>query len=83
VVRTIDGSSAAISKQIIAKDRILGVGDGEDGEIVDIKNMPLDDVVDLIKGPKGTTVRLKIQSDDADSEAATKLVSLVRDKVAP
>jgi len=83
VVRTIDGGSAAISKQIEAKDRILGVGDGEDGEIVDIKDMPLDDVVDLIRGPKGTTVRLKIQSDDADSEAATKLVSLVRDKVAP
>jgi len=81
VVRTIDGGPAAISKQIEAEDRILGVGDGEEGEIVDTKDMPLDDVVDLVRGQKGTTVRLKILSGDAASEASAKVVSLVRDKV--
>jgi len=80
VVRTIEGGSAATSKQVEVEDRKLGVGDGE---IADTKGMPLDDVVDLIKGPKGPTVRLRILSGDADSEAAAKVASLVRDKVAP
>jgi len=81
VVRAIDGGPAAISKQIEPEDRILGVADGDDGEFVDLKDMSFDDVVDLIRGPRGTTVRLKILSSNANSEASAKVVSLVRDKL--
>jgi len=60
VQRVIAGGPAALSELVSVDDRIVGVGDGEKGEIVDVVSWPLLDVVDLIRGPKGSTVRLKI-----------------------
>jgi len=42
------------------KDRVVGVGQGNDGEIVDVVDMNLNEVVKLIRGKRGTTVRLKV-----------------------
>lgn len=59
-------------------DRIVGVGqDGE--EIVDVIGWRLDDVVQLIKGPKGTKVKLQILPDGKD--AKSHVVTIVRDKI--
>ena len=77
----VDGGSAAISKQMSAGDRILGVGNDKNSEIVDTLNWSLNDVVDLIAGQKGTTVRLKILPANAPAKSSPKIVALVRDKV--
>ncbi|OED35153.1 hypothetical protein AB833_31445 [Chromatiales bacterium (ex Bugula neritina AB1)] len=81
VQRVIAGGPAAMSEQVSAEDRIVGVGDGEDGEIVDVVSWPLADVVALIRGPKGSTVRLKILPGKAPAGSQPKLITLVRDKI--
>ena len=59
VIRSlVPGGPADKTEQIKADDRIIGVAqDGED--FTDVIGWRLDDVVDLIKGPKGTKVRLQ------------------------
>ncbi|CAM3067730.1 carboxy terminal-processing peptidase [Vibrio mytili] len=72
------GGPASKSKQLGEGDRIIGVGqDGE--EIVDIIGWRLDDVVQLIKGPKGTKVNLQILPEG--NNAKSYIVTIVRDKV--
>jgi len=81
VRRVITGGPAALSKQISVDDRIVGVGNGKKEEIVDVVSWPLDDVVDLIRGPKGTTVRLKILPGSAPTGTPPQIITLVRDKI--
>ncbi len=76
--RVVTGGPADKSKQLKSKDKIIGVAQGEQ-EFEDIIGWRLDDVVELIKGPKGTTVRLQILSGDSDDEANVEVVSIVRD----
>lgn len=80
VIRSlVPGGPADKSEQIKADDRIIGVAqDGE--EFVDIIGWRLDDVVDLIKGPKGTKVRLQYLKG-ADTHGTPKVVEIVRDKI--
>jgi len=81
VIRSlVPGGPAALSNQLGPEDKIVGVAQGED-EIVDIIGWRLDDVVDLIKGPKGTTVRLEVLSAGGKVDGKTKIVDIVRDKV--
>lgn len=79
VIRSlVAGGPASNSKQLGEGDRIVGVGqDGE--EIVDVIGWRLDDVVQLIKGPKGTKVKLQILPDGKD--AKSHVVTIVRDKI--
>ncbi|GAA4492944.1 carboxy terminal-processing peptidase [Pseudaeromonas paramecii] len=80
VVRSlVPGGPADLSKQIKPEDKITGVGQ-EAGKMVDIVGWRLDDVVDLIKGPKGTKVRLEIQRGKGASNQ-TQIIELQRDKV--
>ena len=74
--RIVTGGPADKSKQLKAKDKIVGVAQGEK-DFEDVIGWRLDDVVELIKGSKGTTVRLQILS--GDDEANIKVVSIVRD----
>ena len=76
--RVVTGGPADKSKQLKSKDRIVGVAQGDD-DFEDVIGWRLDDVVELIKGAKGTTVRLQILSGDSDDEANIKVVSIVRD----
>ncbi len=76
--RIVTGGPADKSKQLKSKDRIVGVAQGEN-DFEDVIGWRLDDVVELIKGAKGTTVRLQILSGDSDDEANIKVVSIVRD----
>jgi len=81
VRRVIAGGPAALSEQVSVEDRIIGVGNGKKEEIVDVVSWPLNDVVDLIRGPKGSTVRLKILPGNAPEGTPPKVITLVRDKI--
>jgi carboxyl-terminal processing protease len=76
--RIVTGGPADKSKQLKSKDRIVGVAQGEK-DFEDVIGWRLDDVVELIKGSKGTTVRLQVLSGDSDDEANVNVVSIVRD----
>jgi len=76
----ISGGPADQSKQLKAKDRIVGVAQG-DNDFEDIIGWRLDDVVDKIKGPKGTTVRLQVISGKSEDISNVKIVTIVRDKI--
>lgn len=77
----IPGGPAAIDGRLKANDRITGVGQGPEGEIVDVVGWQLDDVVQLIRGPQGTTVRLQVLPANAPPGSHEQVLSLVRDKV--
>lgn len=78
IQRIVTGGPADKSNQLKSKDRIVGVAQGDD-EFEDVIGWRLDDVVELIKGAKGTTVRLQVLSGESDDEANIKVVSIVRD----
>lgn len=71
---------AAKSKKVKPNDRIVAVAQG-DKEPVDVVDMPLNKVVDLIRGPQGTEVRLTIIPGDAVDPSKRVVVSLVRDQI--
>ncbi|WP_371280354.1 carboxy terminal-processing peptidase [Dokdonella sp.] len=77
----IPGGPAAISGKLNPGDRIVGVGQGESGPIVDVIGWRLDDVVDKIRGAKGTVVRLEILPDAAGPDGKHELLTLTRNKV--
>ncbi|WP_372761993.1 carboxy terminal-processing peptidase [Pseudoalteromonas sp.] len=80
VIRSlVPGGPADKSQQIKADDRIIGVAQ-EGKDFVDVIGWRLDDVVDLIKGPKGTKVRLQYLKG-ADAHGTPKEVEIVRDKI--
>lgn len=76
----VTGGPADKSKQLKPKDKIVGVSQGDE-KFKDVIGWRLDDVVDLIKGPKGTKVRLQVLSKDAVDDSSIKVVSIVRDKI--
>jgi carboxyl-terminal processing protease len=80
IVSLITAGPAEKSQLLKPADRIAGVGQGAEGEIVDVVGWRIDDVVKLIRGPKKTIVRLEIIPADAlDDES--KVITLVRDTV--
>lgn len=81
VAEIIGGGPAQKSNLIHVNDRIVAVGQGADGELVDVIGWRLDDVVKLIKGPKGTTVKLRILPGETGVNGGTKDITLVRDKI--
>jgi carboxyl-terminal processing protease len=81
VYEVIPGGPAYTSKKIHKNDKIIGVGQGVDGEIVDVFGWRIDEVVDKIRGPKGTTVRLQIMPAGAPEGSAPEVVILERDRV--
>lgn len=81
VVELVAGGPADLSQQIKAGDRIVGVAQGDNGPWVDVVGWRLDDVVELIRGPRGSVVRLKILPGKAGANAAEKNVRLVRDTI--
>jgi carboxyl-terminal processing protease len=81
VLNVIAGGPAAIDGRLGANDRITAVGQGDDSEMVDVVGWQLDDVVQLIRGPSGTEVRLQILPADALPGAEQYVLDLVRDKI--
>ena len=81
VQRTIAGGPARQSGQIHGGDRIVGVAQGLDGAMEDVIGWRLQDVVDKIRGPKGSVVRLQILPKSAGSDGVSREVSLVRNEI--
>ena len=77
VHRVVDGGPADQDGRLKRDDKIVGVGQ-ETGEIVDIFEMKLNDVVQMIRGASGTVVRLKVKPADGSE---TKVYALTRAKV--
>ncbi len=75
----IKGGPADKSKELFTGDKIIGVAQGKDSDIVNVIDWRIDDVVSLIRGKKGTPVRLQIIP--ASDPNTTKTVDLVRDKI--
>jgi len=76
----VSGGPADKSNELKPKDRIIGVSQDKK-DFVDVIGWRLDDVVELIKGPKGSKVRLQILPGESDDASNTKIVSIVRDKI--
>src|SRR2546426_12789916 len=79
-IKELNPGPALRSKNLKPGDRIVGLAQG-DGEPVDVVDMKLSKVVDLIRGPKDTKVRLTVLPVDATDPSARAEVSLVRDKI--
>lgn len=77
----VPGGPAFRSKLINPKDRIVGVAQGDDGTFVDVIGWFTDDAVKLIRGPKGTVVRLKLLPASGVTGSPTSEVRLVREKI--
>lgn len=75
------GGPAQLSGQLAVGDRIVGVAQGEDGEMTDVVGTPLTDVVKLIRGTKDTVVRLDIFPADAGPDGKHRIISLVRNTI--
>jgi len=80
VKELIPGSAADLSKKIQPNDKIISVAQ-KGGEPVDVIGMKLHRIVNLIRGPKGTQVRLTIIPADATDQSTRKEVVLTRDVV--
>lgn len=80
VVRLIAAGPADKQGQLKPADLIIGVGQGEAGEILDVVGWRLDEVVDKIRGPKDSIVRLEIQRKGAEGKSS-RIISIVRNKV--
>ncbi len=81
VAELVPGGPAFKSKELHKNDRIIGVAQGPEGEMVDIVGWRIDEVVKLIRGPKGTTVRLQILPAIEGTNALPREITLVRDKI--
>lgn len=72
------GGPASLSGQLKVGDRIVGVGQGEDGAITDIMGARLDDSVRLIRGDTDTVVRLEVLPATAGPDGKHTVVRLAR-----
>jgi carboxyl-terminal processing protease len=81
ITRLVPAGPAAKSQQLAPADRIIGVGQGDD-EIIDVVGWRLGEVVKLIRGPKGSDVRLEvIPASNPPTDLSTRKVSLVREEI--
>jgi len=81
VLNVLPGGAAAASGQINANDRIVAVGEGKNGKLVDVVGWRLDDVVQLIRGKINTVVHLQILPAGAAPGSPEKHLFLTRSKV--
>lgn len=81
VRRVVPGGPADIAGDLKAGDRIIGVGQGKNQPVVDVIGWRLDDVVDLIRGPKGSVVRLQILPEKNGTDGPYEVIALQRDTI--
>ncbi|WP_456267618.1 carboxy terminal-processing peptidase [Kushneria sp. AK178] len=77
----VSGGPAERSGQLKPADRIVAVGDGENGDMISVIGMRLDEVVEHIRGPKGSKVRLEIIPAKAIDVTQTRTIEITRDTV--
>ena len=81
IVRLIPGGPAEKSGLIKVSDKIVGVASKLSEEIQDVRDWRIDEVVNLIRGPKGTKVRLEVLSASMEDDEIGKLIEITRDVV--
>jgi carboxyl-terminal processing protease len=81
VVELVPGGPADLSSAIKPEDKIVAVGQGNSGSLVDVIGWRLDDVVDLIRGPRNTVVRLQVVPAKKGLDHPGKVVRLERDTI--
>ncbi|WP_448701759.1 carboxy terminal-processing peptidase [Mucilaginibacter sp. AW1-3] len=77
----VPGGPAYKTKEVNVDDRIVAVAQGKDGEFKDIVGWRIDDAISLIRGPKGTVVRLKLLPKGAKASDQPKTLDIVREKI--
>jgi len=78
VAELVSGGAADRDGRLQKKDRVVGVGQGPDGEIVDVVDLNINEVVKLIRGKRGTIVRLKVIPV---GQTAPKIYDITRSKI--
>jgi carboxyl-terminal processing protease len=81
IMNVLEGGPAAAAGTLSTNDRIIGVGQGHEGPVTDVIGWRLDDVVQLIRGKAGTTVRLQVLPAGAAPGSSEKVMEFVRNKV--
>ena len=81
VHRVLPGGPADLGQELHGGDRITGVAQGEEEPIVDVVGWRLDDVVDLIRGPKGSLVRLQIVPKNEPPGGVNRIIQIRRDTI--
>ena len=81
VMEIVPGGPADLDGRLQSGDRIVGVGQGDDGDIVDVIGWRLDDVVDKIRGERDTVVRLEVLPADTGLSGPAKVIRIVRNEV--
>ncbi len=81
VQKVIPGGPADLNGQLQSEDKIIGVGQEAAGEMLDVIGWRLDDVVDLIRGPKDSIVRLEVMAKDSGLEGPTRIIQITRDEI--
>ena len=81
VREVVPGGPADLGGELHADDRIIGIGQGTDEEVVDVIGWRLDDVVDLIRGPKDSIVRLQILPKASGTDGPSEIIRIKRDKI--
>lgn len=80
ITSLVKGGPAEKSKLVSVNDKIVAVGQGSEGELVSVLDWRIDDVVGLIRGKKGTIVRLEILPADVTIKK-NKIIEITRDKI--
>jgi len=81
IARIVPGGPADKDGRLKAGHRITAVGQGREGKLVDVVGWRVDDVVDLIRGPKHTIVRLEVFHEDTGLDGPSEIIDIVRDEV--
>lgn len=77
----VKGGPADLEGHLKSGDKVLAVGQDSEGSFEDVVGWGVEDVVQLIRGEKGTTVRLRVIAEDDGPETIPHVVKIVRDKV--
>jgi carboxyl-terminal processing protease len=77
----VPGGPAQVSGKLAVGDRIIGVGQGQDGAIKEVVGTRLDEVVQMIRGAMSSVVRLDVLPAEGGENATHRTISLVRDKI--
>ncbi len=81
IASVVPGGPADQDGRLKAGDRVTAVGQGKDGKMVDVIGWRVDDVVELIRGPKDTVVRLEVLPEEASVTAPPTAIEIVRNEV--
>ncbi|MFK8013097.1 MAG: carboxy terminal-processing peptidase [Marinicellaceae bacterium] len=81
IKKIIKGGPAEKQGELKNGDKIVAIGQGDSGSLVDVVGWRVDDVVEKIRGDKGTVVRLSVNSKDDLIDTKPHIVKIIRDKV--